>query len=275
VGDEPHLATAAQRRPAHALCVGRGTWCHRATVPASTRPGTEEPGDIAPLPRPIVLGLSAWTAATLAVWAVVPFVAAGTWRAPALWAHGAAVVAGLLVHGRHVARRNPGIRARRRTIGGNTKRWDLAWIVVFWPLMAAIAVTAGLDHGAHGGATLPGPAWLAGIALLAGALAVSARAMAANPFFEGTVRLQRDAGQRVVDGGPYGIVRHPGYLGLAGWALASPFLLLSASAIVPALAAAAWVVLRTALEDAMLRRELDGYAAYARRVRWRLVPGLW
>jgi protein-S-isoprenylcysteine O-methyltransferase Ste14 len=136
-------------------------------------------------------------------------------------------------------------------------------------------VTAGFDHRAHRGATLPPPSWLAGLALLAAALAVSARAMAVNPFFEGTARLQRDVGQQVVDVGPYRRVRHPGYLGLAGWALASPLLLASSRAIVPALAAAAWVVLRTALEDAMLRRELDGYAAYARRVRWRLVPGLW
>jgi protein-S-isoprenylcysteine O-methyltransferase Ste14 len=219
--------------------------------------------------------MSAWTFATLAAWAAAPFVAAGTWRAPALWAHHAAVVAGLLVHGRYVARRNPALRIRRRTIGGDTKRWDLAWVAAFWPLMATTAVVAGLDHGAHGGATLPAAAWPAGLAALAGALAASARAMAVNPFFEGTVRIQRDVGQRVVDAGPYRVVRHPGYVGLAGWALASPLLLLSARAFVPALAAAAWVVLRTALEDATLRRELDGYAEYARRVRWRLVPGLW
>ncbi len=219
--------------------------------------------------------MSAWTAATIAAWIAAPFVAAGTWRDPALWAHHATVVAGLLVHGRWVARRNPKLRTRRRTIGGDTRRWDLAWVLAFWPLMAAIAVAAGLDHAAHGGATLPASVWLLGAALFAGAMTSSARAMAVNPFFEGTVRIQRDAGQRVVDAGPYRIVRHPGYVGLAGWALASPLLLLSARAIVPALAAAAWVVLRTALEDALLRRELDGYAKYARRVRWRLVPGLW
>lgn len=70
-------------------------------------------------------------------------------------------------------------------------------------------------------------------------------------------------------------VRHPGYLGLVLWALASPFLLLSARALFPAALAAAWVVMRTALEDALLRRELPGYAEYARRVRFRLVPGAW
>ncbi|HEX9052309.1 MAG TPA: isoprenylcysteine carboxylmethyltransferase family protein [Anaeromyxobacter sp.] len=252
-----------------------GACCDPDTASASTAPGAEAARRIARLPRPLALGLSAWTSATIAAWGVAPFVAAGTWRAPALWAHHATVAAGLLVRARHVARRNPGLRARRRTIGGNTKRWDLAWVAAFWPLMAAIAVTAGLDHGAHGGATLPAPAWLAGLVLFAGAMAVSGRAQAVNPFFEGTARIQLDAGQRVVDAGPYRIVRHPGYLGLAGWALASPLLLLSVRALVPALGAAAWVLLRTALEDAMLRRELEGYAGYARRVRWRLVPGLW
>ena len=136
-------------------------------------------------------------------------------------------------------------------------------------------MVAGLDRAAHGGRTLPLAVWPAGLAGFAGAMIVSARAMAVNPFFEGTVRIQRDAGQRVVDAGPYRRVRHPGYLGLAGWALASPLLLLSARALAPAVVTAAWGVLRTALEDAVLRRELEGYREYARRVRWRLVPGIW
>jgi protein-S-isoprenylcysteine O-methyltransferase Ste14 len=34
-------------------------------------------------------------------------------------------------------------------------------------------------------------------------------------------------------------------------------------------------VLRTAKEDRMLRDELAGYAEYAQRVRYRLVPGVW
>lgn len=244
-------------------------------APRSSERPAVAPGATPTLPRRWILALSAWNLAALVAWATLPFVAAGTLRAPALWAHGAAVVGGLLLHGRHVARRNPGIRARRRTIGGDTKRWDLAWIVPFWPLMASIAVVAGLDHRARGGATLPPVAFAAGLAAFAAAMALSARAMAVNPFFEGTVRIQRELGHRVVEAGPYGVVRHPGYAALAGWALASPLLLLSARAFAPAVAAAAWVALRTALEDATLRRELDGYADYARRVRWRLVPGVW
>ena len=57
--------------------------------------------------------------------------------------------------------------------------------------------------------------------------------------------------------------------------MATPFLLLSGWAFLPALAVVAWVVLRTALEDRTLRRELPGYDDYARRTRYRLVPGAW
>ena len=89
------------------------------------------------------------------------------------------------------------------------------------------------------------------------------------------MRIQAERGHRVVDEGPYRAVRHPGYLGLVLWALGSSFLLQSVWALAPSALAAAWVVLRTALEDALLRRELDGYEEYARRVRFRLVPGVW
>jgi protein-S-isoprenylcysteine O-methyltransferase Ste14 len=49
----------------------------------------------------------------------------------------------------------------------------------------------------------------------------------------------------------------------------------SAWALAPASVAAALIIARTALEDRMLQRELPGYVEYARRTRWRLLPGLW
>jgi protein-S-isoprenylcysteine O-methyltransferase Ste14 len=42
--------------------------------------------------------------------------------------------------------------------------------------------------------------------------------------------------------------------------------------------APAWLILlmlRIPLEERMLRENLDGYDAYMKRVRWRLVPGIW
>jgi protein-S-isoprenylcysteine O-methyltransferase Ste14 len=253
----------------------------RAISPLPRASGGEGQGEGAPAPPagrarppPWQLAIFAWTTLVFLLWAVLPFVAAGTLRWTAGWAHHVTLLLGLFLHGRHVARASPALRARRRAIGEGTKRWDIAWNVLFWPFMAAIAVTAGLDFRGRG-PTLPAWLWPAGAAILAAGLALSARAMVANPFFESTARIQREAGHRVIDAGPYRLVRHPGYLGLVLWAAASPFLLLSSRALGAAAAAVAWIALRTALEDSMLRRELDGYEAYAGRVRYRVVPGVW
>jgi protein-S-isoprenylcysteine O-methyltransferase Ste14 len=217
--------------------------------------------------------LRTWNALVLMAWATVPFLVAGIgWTRG--WLHVAALAAALITHGRYVACRNPALRERRSRIRVGTKRWDLWWNALFWPLLASAAVTAALEVR-RGGSPMPSWTWPLGVAVLAAGFALSGAAMAANPFFEGVVRIQREVGHRTVEDGPYRRVRHPGYTGLALWALATPLLVGSSWAFVPALATVAWVVLRTALEDAVLRRELPGYADYARRVKQRLLPGVW
>jgi protein-S-isoprenylcysteine O-methyltransferase Ste14 len=202
------------------------------------------------------------------------FLGAGTLRWPAGWGFVAATGAGFVLHRAHVARRNPGLFARRDAAGAGGAAWDRVWLAAFWPLMLSVPATAGLEVRL-GGRPLEPWLWPAGALVFGLGLALSAAAMAVNPYFEGTARVQRELGQQVVEAGPYRRMRHPGYAGLALWALSMPLLLLSRWALAPAALAAAWVVLRTALEDRMLRRELAGYAEYARRVRWRLLPGVW
>ena len=100
--------------------------------------------------------------------------------------------------------------------------------------------------------------------------------MVVNPHFEKTVRIQTDRDHRLIDTGPYRIVRHPGYLGtILSFILSAPLLLGSWWAFVPAAASTASLIVRTALEDRTLRTELAGYEDYARRVRYRLAPGIW
>lgn len=82
-------------------------------------------------------------------------------------------------------------------------------------------------------------------------------------------------GHVVCDTGPYRVVRHPGYAGnllaLFGIVLA----LGSVWTLIPAAVAAIITVIRTALEDRTLQEELPGYRNYARRVRYRLIPGIY
>ena len=213
-------------------------------------------------------------AISLALLSVLPaalFAAAGTVRWGRGWAYLAVLAAGLTAHRAYVYRRNPELRQLRRRLGAGTPRWDLIWVPVFWSLMLAAPIVAGLDRSRDEG-------WwtfLIGACVFGAGMAVSARAMAVNPHFEGTVRVQRDRAQRVIDSGPYAAIRHPGYLGLILWALATPLVLGSWRAAPVAVLTAAWVMVRTGLEDGLLRRELVGYDAYAQRVRFRLVPHLW
>lgn len=185
------------------------------------------------------------------------------------------IVVCALVHSAYVQRRNPELAKARERIGEGTPTWDVVWNGLWWVLLFSAPAVAGVEQVRFGHDAWPLPWAALGVAVLAAGFTVSARAMAVNRFFEGTVRVQKERGHQVVDAGPYRVVRHPGYVGLVLWAVAQPFLVGSTWAVGPAVAAVAWVVLRTALEDAFLRKGLEGYEDYARRVQWRLVPGVW
>jgi protein-S-isoprenylcysteine O-methyltransferase Ste14 len=213
-------------------------------------------------------------AALLAVaWLIATFAGAGTILWASGWLYAGVTGLGLAGHRAFVKARNPAVVRRRSEIGPGTRTWDIAWLFVFWPLMVSIPVVAGVATVRLGQQPMPVGMTLPGAAIFAAAMVVSASAMVANPFFEGTVRIQPD--QRIVDSGPYRIVRHPGYSGLVLWALSGPLLLRSTTALLPALAAGGWVVVRTVHEDRMLQKELPGYREYARRVPWRLLPRAW
>ena len=100
-------------------------------------------------------------------------------------------------------------------------------------------------------------------------------ALCANAFAVPVVKAQRDRRQRVIDHGPYAVVRHPMYSGAALLMIGLPLWLGSTAGALVALLPLALLVVRIAVEERFLRRELAGYPAYAARVRSRLVPGVW
>ena len=119
-------------------------------------------------------------------------------------------------------------------------------------------------------------------ALQKGALAIFALAslsalwaVSVNRFFVPVIRLQSERGHRVIDSGPYAIVRHPGYAAMILVPPAAALALGSWGALLPALGLSALFLARTAHEDRFLRGHLEGYAEYAARVRFRLLPGVW
>ncbi len=171
--------------------------------------------------------------------------------------------------------RDSELQAERRNAKAG-KSWDkpIVFIVV---LLGPVAtwITAGLDTRFHWSEAMGSVAVAAGVIVGALAAALIAWAMRTNRFFSAVVRIQKDRGHIVVSSGPYSFVRHPGYTGMSAFTLVTPLILDSLWAFVPAVATVAVTVLRTALEDRTLRNELDGYADYARRVKYKLVPGIW
>ncbi len=175
----------------------------------------------------------------------------------------------------HLWRVNPEIFEARRTIHKGTKGWDLALLAVLLPAMVAAIPVAALDdgrfHWSQGGWRIVG----VGYVLFLAGYALTTWAQAVNRFFEPGVRIQTDRGHHVVDRGPYAIVRHPGYSAATLLFVGLALSLGSYWALVPAGVAAVVLVIRTVWEDRTLREELPGYASYAEKVRYRLVPGIW
>ncbi|NTJ61949.1 isoprenylcysteine carboxylmethyltransferase family protein [Agrobacterium rhizogenes] len=170
---------------------------------------------------------------------------------------------------------NPVIFRARSRFQAGTKRWDLILVSLMCLGMIAEIPLGTLDAGRMAWSAMPISIVILGYILLAAGIALGTWAQAVNRFFEPGVRLQRERGQHVISNGPYAFVRHPGYVSaimiFAGLALAIG----SWWALIPAAWASGLLILRTSWEDALLQAELEGYADYARRVRFRLLPGLW
>ena len=209
---------------------------------------------------------------------VVVFLAAGSLRWVWGWALLAITAAVLAAHVLVLVPINPELLAEReegfRPEG--TKRWD-KWLASISAALGTVVmwVVAGMDvrFGWTRGMALA--VHIAGVAVSILGYAIFLWAMAANAFFAEGVRIQEERGHTVATGGPYRLVRHPGYVGAMLSGVAAPFLLGSWWALLPAGLAVGGYVLRTAWEDRTLREELPGYSEYARRTRYRLLPGIW
>ncbi len=167
-------------------------------------------------------------------------------------------------------RKNPEIFVARSKIHKGTKPWDRVLLLCLISSFGAMFPVAGLNHS-------PVPPWVIvlGYVLLTIGMVGLVWAEAVNKFAEPGVRIQTDRGHTVVDTGPYRFVRHPMYASAFPFFGGLPLALGSYQALVPAAVVAVVILVRTALEDRMLHRELPGYREYARRVRYRLVPGVW
>jgi protein-S-isoprenylcysteine O-methyltransferase Ste14 len=225
-------------------------------------------------------GIVRWLVKSFIFFVILPalslFLSAGDWGWGAAWVYVAISVANLAGNALVLIPTSPELLVERSQAQEGTKGWDRllsAAMALFGPLV--ISVVAGLDWWA--GDLASGSLAGQGVALAVMALAIGLGlwAIASSAYFSATVRIQEERGHEVATGGPYRFVRHPGYVAAVLFDLATPVLLGSLWALIPAVLTVAVVVARTVLEDRTLQAELSGYAEYAQQTRYRLVPGVW
>jgi len=170
---------------------------------------------------------------------------------------------------------DPSLVQERARWGGNTKAWD-RWIISANGVLTLVLLAAiGLDAGRFGGSHVP---WAVRALALLGfvpAFGLPRLASRANTYLSSSVRIQEERGHGEASESPYAWIRHPMCAGMILLDVSLPLLVGSWYGLGVSVVMIALVILRTAREDRTLHAELPGYASYAPRERFRLVPGVW
>jgi len=214
--------------------------------------------------------LRRWALFNGVLWGGV-FALSGAWTSALLWSF-ALGMAGLTLYAMTAVAPDLGKeRFRPPTRGADATA--LIWIRL--TAFGALVVSS-LDGGRlHWSPPIPDAIRAAAMAGALAAFAFCFRAMVANRFFSAVIRIQDDRGHRVVDSGPYAVIRHAGY---AGMITGVPLMAIGLGSWWGCAIACAYSLLigrRVMFEDRFLRANLPGYSEYAGRVRSRLVPGVW
>ena len=140
------------------------------------------------------------------------------------------------------------------------------------PLLIALYIIPGFDYR-FGWSNVPVAVSITGMVFLLGSYLMLVRVFLKNRWAGRTVETWGD--QKVIDTGPYAIVRHPMYSGILIMLFATPLTLGSWWAILPSVSCIPVFVSRIINEEKILTRDLPGYGDYKAKIRYRLAPFLW
>src|SRR3954447_2557826 len=215
------------------------------------------------------------TTSSLLVLVLCLFLPAGTWAWPRGWLFLGVLLASSILMTLYLRRVNPDVIAGRVNRHERPRRWNLLLgLLVALPAMLAIPIVAALDDGRYHGSHVPWWGCALGYLLLFLGMAGLTWAEAVNKSFEPSLLIQTDRGHKVIDTGPYTLVRHPGYVSAFLLVLGIPLSLGSYWALIPAVLTCLILVLRTVLDDQTLQDERPGYCEYVQRARFKLVTGV-
>jgi Putative protein-S-isoprenylcysteine methyltransferase len=204
------------------------------------------------------------------------FIAAGNVFIARVWIYFGIAAAVYLISSIILIKCNPELMNERAKARDNTKAWDklLLGLYIFIAFFG-IHIVAGLDVGRFKWSCMDVSYFVPGLVLYILSSVFGGWAMIVNKYFEATVRIQDDREHKVIKEGPYKIVRHPGYMSILLGITGVPLMIGSLYAFICSAAVIVIIVIRTALEDKMLQRELRGYSDYSRQVKYRLILFIW
>ena len=199
------------------------------------------------------------------------FLPAGTLAFSNGWLLVALLFAPMLIAGFIMFFKSPAFLAKRLDV--KEKQVAQKGVVAFSGLMfIAGFVVAGLDFR-FGWSKMPPAVVIIASVLFLVAYALYAEVMRENAYLSRTVKVEE--GQKVVDTGLYGIVRHPMYMTTILLFLMIPLVLGSWYGLIPFVFYPAIIVVRLKDEEDLLTRELPGYAQYKQKVKYRIIPFIW
>lgn len=214
------------------------------------------------------------------IWVVVMgallFMPAGTLHWPAAWVFLGTIAILGIAGGSWLAKHDPALLAERMhpMMQSDQPAADKIFMLVFGFVALIWFLAIGFDKRYHA-SDMPLGLQVLGFAMLVLSGGFIMWVMRENSFAAPVVKLQTERGHRVVSTGPYAWVRHPMYSGTVLFFVGAPLLLGSWWGVAMSPLFVLLFAIRVRIEERALVAGLPDYADYARRVRYRLVPGLW
>ena len=203
--------------------------------------------------------------------ALLIFLPAGTLRFMNGWLLIGLLFVPMLIAGFVMYFKNPSFLEKRLDV--KEKQAKQKGVIAFSGLMFVGGfVVAGLDYR-FGWSMVSKPILVAASVLFLLSYALYAEVMRENAYLSRTIKVEE--GQTVVDTGLYGIVRHPMYMATILLFLMIPVVLGSWYALIVFAFYPAIIIVRLKDEEELLTRELPGYEAYKKKVKYRILPFVW
>ena len=217
-----------------------------------------------------ISAMAKFTAGVVLVGALV-FLPAGTFAFPNGWLLMGILFVPMFCAGLVMMAKNPYLLSRRLDVKEKEAEQNLV-VKLSGLMFLAGFILAGLDFR-FGWLPLPGWVSTVGTVLFLLSYLMYAEVLRENTYLSRTIEVQE--GQTVVDTGLYGIVRHPMYSATLVLFLSMPLVLGSLISFVVFLAYPAIIAKRIRNEEEVLEKGLEGYAAYKKKVKYRLIPYIW